>query len=229
MNYQFRSDSPWISPEVVARFSTSPPNAELMKFAAKELQTNPRARLLDIGCGAGCNAVPLAQMGWDVLGTDLSEPMLEAASRRAQDGALTKRLLFKHAPMEKLPVKDHSYDFIVAHGIWNLARSTDEFRQALQEAARAARESAALFVYTFSKHTLQPDATPVAGESFVFTQFSGNPQCFLTKSQLIEELGSVGFTQEPGTDIVEYSKTDKRPVIYEGIFRKQQRVIPAKR
>ena len=214
-------NSPWSTPEVVARFSTSRPNTELMTFAAKELQTLPGARLLDIGCGAGCNAVPLAQMGWEVLGTDLSGPMLEAATQRAQDGALTRRLTFKHAPMEKLPVKDHSYDFIVAHGIWNLARSATEFRQALREAARAARAGAALFVYTFSRNTLQPDATPVAGESFVFTQFSGNPQCFLTKSQLIEELGSVGFTQEPGTDIVEYSKTDKKPVIYEGIFRKQ--------
>jgi 2-polyprenyl-3-methyl-5-hydroxy-6-metoxy-1,4-benzoquinol methylase len=226
MSHEFWSNSPWTSPEVVARLSTSRPNAELMNFAAKEIQKRPRARLLDIGCGAGCNAVPLAQMGWDVLGTDLSEPMLEAATRRAQDGALTKRLRFEHASMEKLPVEDHSFDFIVAHGIWNLARSATEFRQALQDAARAARDGAALFVYTFSRSTLEPDATPVAAESFVFTQFSGNPQCFLTKNQLIEELGGVGFRQASGTDIVEYGKTDKKPAIYEGIFRKRQREIP---
>ena len=37
---------------------------------------------------------------------------------------------------------------------------------------------------------------PVAGEPFVFTQFSGQPQCFLTESQLVSELGIVGFTPD---------------------------------
>ena len=29
------------------------------------------------------------------------------------------------------------------------------------------------------------DAPPVAGETFVFTQFSGQPQCFLTERELV--------------------------------------------
>ena len=45
-----------------------------------------------------------------------------------------------------------------------------------------------LFVFTFSRHTLPPDTQPVPGESFVFTQFSGAPQCFLTEPQLLTEL-----------------------------------------
>jgi SAM-dependent methyltransferase len=64
-------------------------------------------------------AVPLARLGWDVLGLDLSEPMLEAANRRAQEQGLTDRLHVQLAPMGRLPVTDDSFDFIVAHGIWN--------------------------------------------------------------------------------------------------------------
>ncbi len=183
--------------------------------------------MLDIGCGAGCNAVPLARMGWDVLGLDLSAPMLEAATRRAREGNLTESLRFELAPMEPLPVEDQRFDFIVAHGIWNLARSTVEFRQALREAARAARPAPS-FIYTFSRNTLPPTTEPVAGETYIFTQFSGDPQCFLTEAQLIEELGSVGFAQEPGEPINEYNRKlpgelqpNGSPVIYEGIFRRR--------
>jgi len=199
-----------------------------MQFASGELGQSTDRCLLDIGCGAGCNAVPLASQGWNVLGLDLSEPMLEAAKRRAQEHALTDRLRFRRALMEELPVEDQSCDFIVAHGIWNLARSSVEFRQALREAARVARPGATLFVFTFSRNTLSADTVPVTGEPFVFTQFSGGPQCFLTEVQLVDELGAVGFAREPGELIKEYNRrppgalqTDGAPVLYEGIFRRR--------
>ena len=212
--------APWSAPELVARFASSPPNEELMTFAATE---DHGGRLLDIGCGAGCNAVPLAQTGWTVLGLDLSEAMLEAAEQRALETELTERLTVKRSPMDQLPVEDGSFDFIVAHGIWNLARSANEFRKAVREAARAARKNAPLFVYTFSRNTLPKDELPVSGEPFVFTGFSGTPQCFLTEIQLIEEMNRAGFSQEPGIPIKEYPRPEKgrKPAIYEGIFRRQ--------
>ncbi|MCC6580804.1 MAG: methyltransferase domain-containing protein [Phycisphaeraceae bacterium] len=217
-------DSPWSSPEVVARFSSTPPNAVLMRFAARQLQQGVGHRLLDIGCGAGCNAVPLARLGWDVLGIDLSGPMLEAADRRAQEQGLTDRLRVQRAPMDRLPIADDSFDFIVAHGIWNLARSSHEFLAAVREAARVARSGAPLFVYTFSLSTFPPDTKPIEGEPSIFTQFSGRPQCFLTEAQLIEELHHAGFDQEPETSITEYPQlaTGKRPAILEGIFRRRE-------
>lgn len=196
-----------------------------MRFATDELRRSSGTNLLDIGCGAGCNAVPLAHMGWNVLGLDLSEPMLKAADQRAKEQELTALLHFQHAPMDRLPVKDRGFDFIVAHGIWNLARSAEEFRHAVREAARAARPGSALFVYTFSRNTFPPDVAPVAGEPFVFTQFSGEPQCFLTEAQLIEELAHAGFVQEPDVLIKEYPRLPGgvKPAIYEGIFRRAGR------
>ena len=187
------SGSSWSEPGTVAGFAASPPNAALLSYAGRKRGSAARCRVLDIGCGAGRNAVPLALAGFAVLGTDLSWPMLSAAAARDARGRLRLAL----APMDRLPVRDRCIDVIVAHGIWNLARSGAELRAAIAEAARVARAGAALFVFTFSRQTLPPDAAPVAGESFVFTQFSGSPQVFLTDRQLVDELHRHGFDPDP--------------------------------
>ena len=78
-------------------------------------------------------------------------------------------------------------------------------------------------MFTFSRHTLPPEADPVGGETFVFTQFAGEPQCFLTEPELVAELASAGFEAEG--PITEYNRPAKGqlnpggPVIYEGTFR----------
>ena len=216
--------SAWSTPGTVAGFVKSAPNAVLMAFAERELRTGGHA--LDIGCGAGRNAVPLARLGWPTTGLDLSWPMLAAAAQRVKDEGLAGRLRLALAPMEQLPIRDRSCDLVVAHGIWNLASSAAQFRQAAREAARVARPGAGLFVFTFSRHTLAPDAEPVAGEPFVFTQFSGQPQCFLTEAQLVSEMAEAGFARETDAPLVEYNRPRPgalptgAPVIYEGVFRR---------
>ena len=204
---------------MVAGFATAAPNAALIEFAGHLLSGS--GLLLDIGCGAGRNAVPLASKGWSVVGTDLSPSMLKAAA--AREGGQRLRLL--RAGMDALPIRSRSIDFIIAHGIWNLARSGHEFRLAIAEAARVAGRGAALFVFTFSRHTLPASAAPIAGESFVYTDFSGAPQCFLTETQLLEELRDVGFSLDPAQPLRELNRsapglpTAGSPVIFEGAFR----------
>jgi ubiquinone/menaquinone biosynthesis C-methylase UbiE len=164
-----------------------------------------------------------------VLGTDLSLAMLAAASSRAAREQVARRIAFALAPMEALPAAEASADLVIAHGIWNLARSEEEFRRAVREGARVAREHGALFVFTFSRSTLPPDAMPVDGTTFVFTQFSGQPQCFLTEAQLIDELSAAGFTLDSSTSLRELNRRPPgslatgAPVIYEGVFRKARR------
>ena len=229
---------------MVAGFASSAPNAVLMRFAGEELRRlvdsgRRRRRALDLGCGAGRNALPLAALGWDVVGLDNSLPMLAAAQKRtampfvgAADAVRGGGMVLALAAMERIPLAEASCDFLVAHGIWNLARSAAEFRRALGEAARVAAPGAALFVFTFSRNTFPPATAPVAGELFVFTRFSGQPQCFLTAEQLIDELGEAGFTPDPAVPLTEYNRPvagarpaapqsapPSRPVIYEATFR----------
>lgn len=219
----------WSAPDTVAGFAASPPNAALMQFAERERGGRERACLLDIGCGAARNALPLALSGWDVFGTDTSWPMLEAAAGRRDAHGLAGRLHLAQATMAGLPVREQSVDFILAHGIWNLARSASEFRAAVREAARAARPGAALFIFTFSRNTLPANVSPVAGEPFVFTEFSGAPQCFLTGEQLTDELGAAGFMPDAAIPLRELNRPTgmlqrpSGPVIWEGSFRLRRR------
>jgi SAM-dependent methyltransferase len=221
------SGSPWSAPETVESFAKSPPNAVLIRFAQEELRRCTSGRLLDLGCGAGRNAVPLARLGWEVVGIDLSQPMLSAGAQRVRDAKLGDHLHWLRAPMDAIPVRDCSFDLVIAHGIWNLARSGAEFRSAIAEAARVSKPGAGLFVFTFSRNTFPPQTDPVPGETFVFTEFSGQPQCFLNADQLVSELGFAGFAPDPAVPMTEYNRpgpgtlqTGKLPVIYEAGFRR---------
>jgi SAM-dependent methyltransferase len=183
----------------------------------------PHGVALDIGCGAARNAVPLALAGWRVVGTDNSRPMLDAARDRARHAGV-EGVVFLEAGMDALPVADDSADLIIAHGIWNLARSSAELRNGIREAARAARPGAALFLFTFSRNTLPPTATPEPGETFVFTQFSGEPQVFLRRDEILAELGAGGFVPDPAVPLTELNArtgvvASRGPVIYQGAFR----------
>lgn len=221
--------TPWSAPDTVAGFARSHPNHVLMRYAADELDRHPAGRALDVGCGAGRNAGPLAEQGWNIVGTDLSWPMLTAAADRASHLSGPGQLDLLLAPMDRVPLQDSTFDLVIAHGIWNLARSAAEFRRAVGEAARVAKSGALLFVFTFSRNTFAADVAPVAGEPFVFTQFSNQPQCFLTDSQLVAELGAAGFVLDPRVPITEYNRpaTGTRhggaPVIYEALFRRAAR------
>jgi SAM-dependent methyltransferase len=216
--------SAWSTPEVVAGFLKTPPNPRLQELAAESWHRSARA--LDIGCGVGRHAIPLAHAGWQAVGIDLSWPMLTAAATRRGEDRLHSRLGLVMSRMEDLPFASSSFDLVVAHGIWNLARSGRQFRDAVSEAARVARPGAALFVFTFSRHTLPESAEPVAGETFVFTQFSGQPQCFLTAEQLEAEMMQAGFSSDPSMPLRELNRPDRAllaggpPVIYEAVYRR---------
>jgi ubiquinone/menaquinone biosynthesis C-methylase UbiE len=218
------SGTPWSEAALVSGFAQSPPNQTLMEFAAARRAGGAR-KLLDIGCGAGRNAVPLVLQGWTVAAIDLSLGMLRAAQQRLATEASERRLGLALAPMDRLPIAGRSMDFIVAHGIWNLAQTTAQFRAAVREAARVVRPGGSLFVFTFSRATLPDADRPLPGERYVYTRFSGGPQIFLTVDELAEELAAAGFTVDSSIPIVEHNRRSKgaiyvggAPVFIEGAW-----------
>jgi SAM-dependent methyltransferase len=215
----------WEDPRTVAGFTSAAPNANLLAFARRLLERRPGAACLDLGCGAARNALPLAALGFRVTATDLSVPMLDAARARIDAESPGAAIELVHAPMAPLPFADAAFDLVVAHGIWNLARSGAEFRAAVAEGARVAKPGAGLFLFTFSRSTLPPGARPDAGETFVHSLWNGEPQCFLTADEVDAEMRAAGFEREPGTSLAEYNVRPAvargaggPPAIHEGTF-----------
>ena len=54
----------------------------------EELEALPGGTALDLGCGAGTNALKLAERGWSVIGVDWAEHSVELATRSAQEKGL---------------------------------------------------------------------------------------------------------------------------------------------
>jgi SAM-dependent methyltransferase len=216
----------WENRQTVAGFTSGGPNEVLMAFARRFRGASAQPLCLDIGCGAARNALPLADLGFRVIATDLSAPMVDAARLRVLAAPAPAAVHLVRAPMQPLPFAAGVFDLVVAHGIWNLAGSGADFRSAIAEAARVARPGAGLFLFTFSRSTLPPDAQPDAGESFVYSSWNGEPQCFLDEAGLLGELARAGFVRDGSGPLTEYNAPRPGeirmgggpPVIYEGTF-----------
>jgi len=66
-------------------------------------------RVLDLGCGTGGHAIPLAQRGYDVVGVDRSEPMLTHAKRKSRAASLSGGLTFRRADVRSISL-DRQFD-----------------------------------------------------------------------------------------------------------------------
>jgi 2-polyprenyl-3-methyl-5-hydroxy-6-metoxy-1,4-benzoquinol methylase len=63
---------------------------------------SPGARLLDLGCGTGIDALELARRGYAVRATDWSPQMVERTRARAADAGLSERVTTAHLGLQEL-------------------------------------------------------------------------------------------------------------------------------
>src|SRR5215468_2897439 len=83
------------------------------EVVAESLGVTSSLRILDLGCGDGTTAVPLAQMGAEVVGIDIASNLVKAGNRRAAELGLN-RLKFQEGDACNLTgVADHSFDLTV--------------------------------------------------------------------------------------------------------------------
>src|SRR5437667_5434642 len=76
----------------------------------KSLGITTPLRVLDLGCGDGTTAVPLARLGAEVVGIDIARNLVEAGNKRAAEAGLN-RLRFQEGDACNLErVGDHSFD-----------------------------------------------------------------------------------------------------------------------
>jgi len=98
----------WDEAGTVGSFSTAGPNQVLVEFVRLELARGRALRILDVGCGAARNAIPMAALGATVIGTDVSWPMLAGARRRVASEDIPGRVDLVRVSMDRLPVANAS-------------------------------------------------------------------------------------------------------------------------
>ncbi len=70
----------------------------------------PGTRILDVACGAGQTAIPMARAGAKVTGLDVASNLIQLARARAKSEKLDAR--FDEGDAENLPYEDASFDVV---------------------------------------------------------------------------------------------------------------------
>jgi ubiquinone/menaquinone biosynthesis C-methylase UbiE len=80
----------------------------------ESLGITPPVRVLDLGCGDGTTALPLARTGADVTGIDIARNLVEAGNRRASAAGLSNLKFQEGDACNLAGVRDHSFDLSIS-------------------------------------------------------------------------------------------------------------------
>ena len=110
-----------------------------------------KLRVIDIGCGTGWVSRELAKMfpGYEVIGIDFSEKMIERAKRlTSKDKHDYRDLLFEVADVEGLPYPSDYFDYGICSAMFSFLPDPDK---ALREIARILKPGGRLYVVDVCK------------------------------------------------------------------------------
>ena len=81
---------------------------------ARSLGITRQARVLDLGCGDGTTALPIARHGAEVLGVDIATNLVEAGKRRARAAGVSNCRFQEGDACNLHGIEDQSFDFVVS-------------------------------------------------------------------------------------------------------------------
>lgn len=106
-----------------------------------------KARVLDVGCGAGLLSNHLAKAGLEVHGLDASQESLAVAERYDE----TKSVRYRLGDALALPYPDASFDVVCA---MDFLEHVEDPATVVQEASRLLRPGGLFFFHTFNRNFL---------------------------------------------------------------------------
>jgi ubiquinone/menaquinone biosynthesis C-methylase UbiE len=162
----------------------------------KSLRVTPPLRVLDLGCGDGTTAIPLARLGAEVVGIDIARNLVEAGNRRAAKAGLT-RLKFQEGDACNLEgVPDHSFDLTISvFGAMFAPKPFDVAKEMVRVTKRGGRIVMGNWIPndpTFVSQLLKISSafTPPPPEGFI------SPMMWGVESHILERFGQAGVPQE---------------------------------
>lgn len=113
------------------RASKTTSTQEELKFLLKRID----GKILDAGCGNGRLAIPLAQLGYEIIGVDISSVQIEKANKKKGN---SKYSLFIRADLLHSPFKNEEFDTVIM--MWHTICEFRKFRfDLLKEMSRIIR------------------------------------------------------------------------------------------
>lgn len=147
-------------------------------------------RLLDIGCGAGLVAEPMAKQGFAVTAIDLAEENIAAAKLHAEQSGV--KVDYRAAAVETLPL-DAPFDAISLLEVVEHVPDVGEF---IAEAARRLKPGGLLIASTLNR-TLKAYALAIVGAEYVLRwvpRGTHDWQKFVTPNELEGHLEAASLT-----------------------------------
>jgi len=183
----------------------------------------PPLLVLDLGCGDGTTAIPLARSGAEVVAIDIARNLVEAGSRRAAEAGLT-RLKFQEGDACNLEgVADRSFDLVVSmFGAMFAPKPFDVAKEMVRVTKPGGRIVMGNWIPndpTFVSQVLKISSafTPPPPEGFV------SPMTWGVESNIIERFGHAGLPKENISmvrDTYYFASPEKSPAQFVDLFEK---------
>jgi ubiquinone/menaquinone biosynthesis C-methylase UbiE len=187
------------------------------------LGVTPDLKVLDLGCGDGNTAVPLALLGADVTGIDIARNLVAAGQKRAADAGLS-RLTFQEGDACDLQgVPDATFDFALSiFGAMFAPRPFDVARELVRVTKPGGRIVMGNWIPgdpTFVSQVLKISSAfvPPPPEGFISPMTRG------VDSHVIERFGQAGIPSDKISmmkDTFTFSSPDHSPAEFIDIFRR---------
>jgi len=188
---------------------------------ADSLGITPRMKVLDLGCGDGTTAVPLARLGAEVVGIDIAANLVEAGNKRAAAAGL-RNLRFQEGDACNLEgVADHSFDLtLTVFGAMFASRPFDVAKEMVRVTKPGGRIVMGNWIPndpTFVSQVLKISSafTPPPPEGFI------SPMTWGVESHIIERFGQAGVPREKISlvpDTYYFASPDKSPTEFIELF-----------
>jgi len=111
-------------------------------------------KFLDLGCGNGRNAIPLAHMGYEVVGMDTSEVALKQARNTLalENEEVQKRARFISGSMgQPLPFKDSEFDVVMDITTFDILIKPEEIECHRDEVERVLKNNGYFLYYDMAE------------------------------------------------------------------------------
>ena len=93
-------------------------------------------KILEIACGTGRFTTMLADRGADIIGLDISGPMLQQGRERAQSAGVADNLEYMRGDAGRLPFPDDEFDAVLAMRFFHLADTPESFMTEMQRVSK---------------------------------------------------------------------------------------------